>query len=293
MLSTGSVQASQLPINDQLTSSERQQNNQLSPTKGKDMAPPNVTQSIPPRHSQDIRDSNFIDHRSDSYDQYNYIDRHGSDRRYEEERSMSYSRRSPYMSRHSSSRGRDRSISPRHHHSSRDSYSDRDSSRRRSSRRHSYSPSPVRHRSHSRGSYYRNSYRPSFDRGRYDRDYSRPRKNRFVERGTEEDRKTTCNIFIGNLPYSYTENDIADMFEQYGRLKRITVPLDNRTRNNKGFAFVEYENRRDAEDAYDKYKGCILGGRAIRIDWDVGKEKKFNNSDRNESRSRSREPSYK
>lgn len=264
-------------------------NDQLSPSKTpkKENLPASDSVREQPQSLQDerMRNSEYRPMQyNDHYSSYEYKDRY---------RSYSGSRRplSPYMSRHGS-RGRDRSYSPRRRHSSRSSYS-RDDSRRRN-RRRSFSRSPIRRRSHSRGSYYRHPYHPSMDRGRYEREYTRPRKARYIERGTEEDRKTTCNIFIGNLPYSYTESDIADMFEQYGRLKRITVPLDNRTHNNKGFAFVEFENRRDAEDAYDKYRGRTLGGRAIRIDWDVGKEKKFNNAERrNSSRSRSREPSYR
>jgi len=262
-------------------------NDQLSPSKApkKEIAPSaESSREQPPLQMDRGRDS---DYRSmpynDHYSSYDYRDHHY--------RSYSGSRRplSPYMSRRRS-RGRERSYSPGRRHNSRSSYS-RDDSRRRS-RRSSFSRSPIRRRSHSRGSYYRHPYHPSMNRGRYDRDYNRPRKAKYIERGTEEDRKTTCNIFIGNLPYSYTQSDIADMFEPYGRLKRITVPLDNRTHNNKGFAFIEFEDRRDAEDAYDKYKGCTLGGRAIRVDWDVGKEKKFNNAERrNTSRSRSREPS--
>jgi len=265
-------------INDQLSPSKGVKKEMIQPTSSGREQPP-----IPPPEERmrevDYRPMPYNDH----YSSYEYRDRY---------RSYSGSRRplSPYMSRHSSSRGRDRSYSPRRHR--RSSYSREDSRRR--SRRRSFSRSPIRRRSHSRGGYYRHPYHPSMDRGRYEREYTRPRKARYIERGTEEDRKTTCNIFIGNLPYSYTESDIADMFEQYGRLKRITVPLDNRTHNNKGFAFVEFENRRDAEDAYDKYRGRTLGGRAIRIDWDVGKEKKFNNAERrNNSRSRSREPSYR
>jgi len=226
-------------------------NDQLSPSKNskKEIVQSSNSSSReqPPLQEERMRDSDYrpVSY-NDRYSSYEY-----SDRDRDRYRSYSGSRRppSPYMSRRSSSRGRDRSYSPRRHHSSRSSYS-RDDSRRR--RRRSFSRSPVRRRSHSRGSYYRHPYHPSMDRGRYDRDYNRPRKARYIERGTEEDRKTTCNIFIGNLPYTYTERDIADMFEQYGRLKRITIPLDNRTHNNKGFAFVEFENRRDAEDAYDK-----------------------------------------
>ncbi|KAI9016076.1 hypothetical protein DFJ74DRAFT_679428 [Hyaloraphidium curvatum] len=64
------------------------------------------------------------------------------------------------------------------------------------------------------------------------------------------------------------------MFEKYGPLVRVTVPMDRTGSRNKGFAFVEFEERKDAEDAFDKYDGYKLDGRSMRLDWDVGREKK-------------------
>ncbi|KAG9295951.1 hypothetical protein G9A89_011803 [Geosiphon pyriformis] len=40
------------------------------------------------------------------------------------------------------------------------------------------------------------------------------------------------------------------------------------------FAFVEFEDRRDAEDAYDKYNGFSVEGRRLKLDWDIGLNKK-------------------
>jgi len=46
------------------------------------------------------------------------------------------------------------------------------------------------------------------------------------------------------------------------------------TGKNKGFAFVEFEERRDAEDAFDKFDGFSVEGRRLKLDWDVGIDKK-------------------
>jgi RNA recognition motif-containing protein len=100
------------------------------------------------------------------------------------------------------------------------------------------------------------------------------RAPREVIRGTEEERNTTCCIFIGNLPYSFEERDIVNLFERFGRLRSVSVPMDRYTRRNRGFAFLEYEQRTDAEDAFNKYNGYEIEGRKLRLDWDVGRPSK-------------------
>jgi len=86
--------------------------------------------------------------------------------------------------------------------------------------------------------------------------------------------KNTCTLFIGNLPYHYRERDVAEYFERCGRLRLVTVGYNKRTGQSKGHAFVEYEDRRDAEDAFERFQGYSLEGRRLRIDWDIGIDKK-------------------
>lgn len=94
-------------------------------------------------------------------------------------------------------------------------------------------------------------------------------------------------MFVGNLPYGFEERDVVGLFERFGRLRQVYVPIDRFTRRNKGysywfhcqylcfsFAFVSFEQRLDAEDAFFKYNGYLLEGRKLRIDWDVGIERK-------------------
>lgn len=53
-------------------------------------------------------------------------------------------------------------------------------------------------------------------------------------RGTEEERQRSTIIFVGNLPYDYREQDVATMFDRYGKLVKITIPIDSLTMKNKG-----------------------------------------------------------
>ncbi|KAJ3039832.1 hypothetical protein HDV00_011741 [Rhizophlyctis rosea] len=93
-------------------------------------------------------------------------------------------------------------------------------------------------------------------------------------RGTEEERNRSTCLYVGNLPYTFRDDDVKDLFDRCGRLANVKVPFDRYTGRNKGFAFVTYEERRDAEDAKVKYDGFTIEGRRLKLDWDVGQEKK-------------------
>ncbi|TPX45272.1 hypothetical protein SeMB42_g04065 [Synchytrium endobioticum] len=100
-----------------------------------------------------------------------------------------------------------------------------------------------------------------------------PRRYEIIK-GNENDRSSTTILYVGNLPYHFEERDVRDLFGRYGPLRSVNVPFDRFTRRNKGFSFVEYEERRDAEDALEKLQGWPIDNRKIKIDWDVGLGKK-------------------
>ncbi|KAG0012106.1 hypothetical protein BGZ80_000198 [Entomortierella chlamydospora] len=91
---------------------------------------------------------------------------------------------------------------------------------------------------------------------------------------TEEDRLASKTLYVGNIPYSFREPEVEDMFKKFGTIVKITVVLDQFTGRNKGFAFVEYEDRKDAEEAMEKYNGFDVEGRRLKLDWDIGLNKK-------------------
>jgi len=64
------------------------------------------------------------------------------------------------------------------------------------------------------------------------------------------------------------------MMDRVGRVKKVTVGYNRRTGQSSGYAFVEFESRRDAELAFDEFQSKDLQGRRLRVDWDEGLEKK-------------------
>jgi transformer-2 protein len=102
-----------------------------------------------------------------------------------------------------------------------------------------------------------------------------PRERRPVNRGSEEERANSKTIFVGNLPFHFEERDVAHLMERFGPLRKITIPVERFARRNRGFCFVEFEERRDAEDAMQKYQGYAVEGRELRLDWDAGSDRKF------------------
>ncbi len=75
-----------------------------------------------------------------------------------------------------------------------------------------------------------------------------------VIRGTETDRNTSKCLYVGNLPYGFREEEVMDMLGKCGPITSVVVPQDKYTGRNKGFAFVTFEVRMDAEKAKEEYK---------------------------------------
>eukprot|EP01089_Gocevia_fonbrunei_P013665 TRINITY_DN354_c0_g1_i1.p1 TRINITY_DN354_c0_g1~~TRINITY_DN354_c0_g1_i1.p1 ORF type:complete len:299 (+),score=59.38 TRINITY_DN354_c0_g1_i1:136-1032(+) len=92
--------------------------------------------------------------------------------------------------------------------------------------------------------------------------------------GSERDRRDSTTLFVGNLPHHYKEKDLLDIFDRYGRIKKITIGMNKRTGQSGGYAFVEFCDRRDAEDVFEKFSTYVLEGRRLRLDWDIGWDKK-------------------
>jgi RNA recognition motif-containing protein len=72
-------------------------------------------------------------------------------------------------------------------------------------------------------------------------------------------------LFVGNLDFRTSSEEISELFVQVGPIKEVFLPLDRETRRPRGFAFVEYESEEDAEKAIAKFNGHELGGRPLRV----------------------------
>jgi cold-inducible RNA-binding protein len=72
-------------------------------------------------------------------------------------------------------------------------------------------------------------------------------------------------LFVGNLPYQATEDDLRTHFSQVGQPTQIVRPLDRETGRARGFAFVEYGERTMAEEAIKKFDGQLFMGRPLAV----------------------------
>jgi cold-inducible RNA-binding protein len=72
-------------------------------------------------------------------------------------------------------------------------------------------------------------------------------------------------IYIGNLPFTTTEDELRTVFERHGTVDTVNVIMDRETGRARGFAFVEMSEPRSAQDAISALDGTDLGGRSLRV----------------------------
>lgn len=72
-------------------------------------------------------------------------------------------------------------------------------------------------------------------------------------------------LYVGNLPFSASEQDLNDAFSECGTVDSVKIVTDRDTGRSKGFAFVEMSNDSEAQDAITKFNGSDYGGRAMTV----------------------------
>lgn len=73
------------------------------------------------------------------------------------------------------------------------------------------------------------------------------------------------NIYVGNLSFRTTEEELRSVFSQYGNVERVNVVTDRETGQPRGFAFVEMTERQNAEAAISHLNGAEVDGRSLRV----------------------------
>jgi len=73
------------------------------------------------------------------------------------------------------------------------------------------------------------------------------------------------NIFVGNLSYSASEQNIRDMFEEHGVVDSVSIITDRYTGRSRGFGFVEMPNDDEAKAAIAAINGTDLDGRTLNV----------------------------
>jgi RNA recognition motif-containing protein len=73
------------------------------------------------------------------------------------------------------------------------------------------------------------------------------------------------NIFVGNLNFNTSEDDLRQAFEAHGQVDRVSIMTDRETGRSRGFGFVEMTNAEEAERAIAALNGSQLGGRTLNV----------------------------
>ncbi len=79
---------------------------------------------------------------------------------------------------------------------------------------------------------------------------------------SQKDEVMAKKLYVGNLPFTITEEELTELFSQYGEIKSVSVIKDQYSGRPRGFAFVEMEN---ADEAANALNGKDFGGRALTV----------------------------
>ncbi len=73
------------------------------------------------------------------------------------------------------------------------------------------------------------------------------------------------NIYVGNISFQTTEQDLDAAFSAYGQVERVQIVKDRDTGQSRGFAFVEMANNAEADRAIEALNGADLSGRTLTV----------------------------
>lgn len=72
-------------------------------------------------------------------------------------------------------------------------------------------------------------------------------------------------LYVGNLPYSATDAELRELFEQAGTVTSVNIMKDRNTGRSRGFAFVEMSSQAEAEEAIKLLNDTEMNGRALKV----------------------------
>lgn len=82
------------------------------------------------------------------------------------------------------------------------------------------------------------------------------------------------NIYVGQLPYSVTEEKLREMFLEYGEVSRLKLIMDKYSGQSKGFGFIEMPNNSEADQAIKGLNKSTVNGREIKVNQAEERRKK-------------------
>ncbi|KAK2400851.1 RNA-binding (RRM/RBD/RNP motifs) family protein [Trifolium repens] len=88
-----------------------------------------------------------------------------------------------------------------------------------------------------------------------------------VDEEEDEDEEQPRRLFVGNLPFSLSSSQLAELFREAGNVVSVEIVYDDIAGRSRGFAFVTMESAEDAEEAIRMFDGNEVGGRAIKVNF--------------------------
>ncbi|MGB0760858.1 MAG: RNA recognition motif domain-containing protein [Rubripirellula sp.] len=73
------------------------------------------------------------------------------------------------------------------------------------------------------------------------------------------------NIYVGNLAFTATDEDLRSAFEQFGEVTSVNIIMDRETGRSRGFAFVEMADAENAKEAIENLDGSAIAGRNVTV----------------------------
>uniref|UniRef100_A0A914DNM9 RRM domain-containing protein n=1 Tax=Acrobeloides nanus TaxID=290746 RepID=A0A914DNM9_9BILA len=73
------------------------------------------------------------------------------------------------------------------------------------------------------------------------------------------------SVFVGNLPYRATEDDLGHLFSQAGNVNNVRIIYDRETNRAKGFGFIEFSDEQSSQNAVNQLNGTEFQGRTLRV----------------------------
>ncbi len=86
------------------------------------------------------------------------------------------------------------------------------------------------------------------------------------------------SIYVGNLSFQVTQEDLSSVFAEYGTVKRVQLPTDRETGRPRGFGFVEMETEAAETAAIEALDGAEWMGRALKVNKAKPREERNNRS---------------
>ncbi len=72
-------------------------------------------------------------------------------------------------------------------------------------------------------------------------------------------------LYVGNLPFSATEDSLKEVFAQFGTVESVSIVTDRYTGQSRGFGFVELATKTEADAAINKMNGSEMDGRILKV----------------------------